>query len=101
MASRTRRHHGSRLGSSRMPLRVHMVIDGLGAGGAETLLADLVAGGREAGLEFDVTALQDRGENPGAERLRALGVEPVTLGITGLLSPADHRAMRARLAQAR
>src|SRR3954463_2840391 len=80
-------------------MRVHVVIDGLGAGGAETLLADLVAGGREAGLEFSVTALQDRGENPGAERLRALGVEPVTLGISGLLSRADHRAMQARLEQ--
>src|SRR3954470_348579 len=78
-------------------MRVHVVIDGLGAGGAETLLADLVAGGREAGLEFSVTALQDRGANPGAERLRALGVEPVTLGISGLFSRSDHRAMRGRL----
>src|SRR4051794_26589790 len=101
MASRTRRHHGSRLGSCPMPLRVHVVIDGLGAGGAETLLADLVAGGREAGLEFSVTALQDRGQNPGAERLRALGVEPVTLGISGLLSRRDHRTMRERLAEDR
>src|SRR3954463_11568374 len=79
-------------------LRVHLVIDGLGAGGAETLLADLVAGGREAGLEFSVTALQDRGANPGAERLRGAGGEPVTLGSSGLLSRGDHRAMRERLA---
>src|SRR4051794_6191860 len=83
------------------PLAVHVVIDGLGAGGAETLLADLVAGGREAGLEFSVTALQDRGENPGAERLQALGIEPVTLGVSGLFSRADHRAMRARLEEVR
>jgi glycosyltransferase involved in cell wall biosynthesis len=81
------------------PLRVHVVIDGLGAGGAETLLADLVAGGREAGLEFAVTALQDRGENPGADRLRALGVEPVMLGMSALLSREAHRRMRARLAE--
>jgi glycosyltransferase involved in cell wall biosynthesis len=79
------------------PLRVHVVIDGLGAGGAETLLADAVVGGRDAGLDFSVTALADRETNPGADRLRAAGVEPVTLGITGLLSPTDHRAMRARL----
>jgi len=80
-------------------LHVHVVIDGLGFGGAETLLADLVAGGLEEGLRFSVTALQDRGENQGADRLRALGVEPVTLGIDGLLSRGDHRRMRARLAE--
>src|SRR4051794_4397565 len=79
------------------PLRVHVVIDGLGAGGAETLLADLVSGGRDAGLEFAVTALSDRPTNPGADRLRAVGVTPQTLGISGLLSRGDHRAMRARL----
>src|SRR3954453_6705963 len=79
------------------PLRVHRVIDDLGAGGAETLLADLVSGGRAAGMEFSVTALADHAANPGADRLRAIGIDPVTLRISGLLSPRDHRAMRARI----
>jgi glycosyltransferase involved in cell wall biosynthesis len=83
---------------SRRPLRVLAVIDGLGFGGAEMLLAELAAAGPSAGFELQVAYLREKDGNPAAERLRAVGVEPVHLPIDGLLSRSSFRSVRAGIA---
>ena len=78
-------------------LRVHVVFDALGWGGAETLLADFVAGAQNAALDVSVSYLADRDGSPAAERLRRHGVEPQLLAIAKLLAPASERAVRAAI----
>ena len=81
-------------------MRVHALIDSLGVGGAETLLADLAAGAPAAGLELSVAYLYEREAEPAADRLRAHRVEPVRLPV-GRLGPAALRTVRRHLAAAR
>jgi glycosyltransferase involved in cell wall biosynthesis len=77
-------------------LRVHVLIDSLTWGGAETLLADFTVGARAAGIEVSVGHLHAR--MGAAERLREAGVEPVHVPIRSLLKQADRRAVRDHLA---
>lgn len=79
------------------PLHAHVVVDGLGYGGAETLLGDLAAAAPGAGLRLTVTALGRRRPDPAARRLRALGIDVEVLDIGGLLAPRDHRRLWRRL----
>jgi glycosyltransferase involved in cell wall biosynthesis len=69
--------------AGRTLLRVLTVIDGLGPGGAEALLADLARAAAAAGLELAVVYLRDTGGSPAAARLRAAGQEPVLLPMSG------------------
>ncbi len=80
------------------PLHVHVVIDALGWGGAETLLADFVSGARTAQLHVSVSYLASRDGDPAADRLVRRGVEPQLLAIGGLLQPASERIVRAHIA---
>lgn len=75
-------------------MKVLVVIDSLGFGGAEMLVADFVEGASGIGVEVEVAYLKDRDGNAAAARLRELGHDPIAVGITGLLSPASVRAMR-------
>ena len=77
-------------------MHVHVLIDSLGRGGAETLLADYAVGARAAGISVSVGHLHLLTETAG--RLRELGIEPTCVPIRGLLRVADHRAVRAHLA---
>jgi glycosyltransferase involved in cell wall biosynthesis len=81
-------------------MRVHALIDSLGWGGAEVLLAEFAEGARSAGIDLSVAYLLDRDSSPAAERLRRAGVDPVLVPITGLLNPADFRRVRRHLADA-
>jgi glycosyltransferase involved in cell wall biosynthesis len=65
-------------GSGSAPLRVLMVIDSLGPGGAERLLLDYLPRLAEMGVEARVCVLSERHGNPIAHELRRLGV-PVDL----------------------
>lgn len=77
-------------------LRVHTLIDSLNWGGAETLLAEYAIGAERAGIELSVAYLHDR---PGVnDRLRELGIEPVLVPVSGLLSRAGRRRVRDHLA---
>jgi glycosyltransferase involved in cell wall biosynthesis len=76
---------------------VAVVIDGLGYGGAETLLGDLAGGAAGAGLDLTVAYLHERDPAPAADRLRERGIEPVGVPVRGLLRPDGVRRMRAHL----
>jgi glycosyltransferase involved in cell wall biosynthesis len=75
-------------------LRVHYLIDSLGPGGAEHLLAEYLAVLPGLGVEPVVTAIQERSGNPVAARIAALGIEVETLGIERLRQ-GDARALVA------
>jgi len=79
------------------PLRVHVVIDSMGAGGAELLLADFAAGAGEAGIELSVSYLARHDAEPARERLARLGIEPRWIEVERLVSPAAVGRVRARL----
>lgn len=82
-------------------LRVHVLIDSLTWGGAESLLADLAVGAPAAGIELSVGYLQNVDESPMAPRLRARGIEPECVGVRKLLDLESMRRVRRHLAAAR
>lgn len=66
----------------RKPLRVHHLVDSLTFGGAELLMAELARVASRAGIELSVGYLLELADrSPGAERVRAAGVDPVCVGI--------------------
>lgn len=77
-------------------LHVHVLIDSLGLGGAESLLADFTIGARAAGVEVSVGYLIGGGE--AADRLRELGIEPSHVPVRGLLGRRDRAAVRRHVA---
>jgi glycosyltransferase involved in cell wall biosynthesis len=79
-------------------LRVHVLIDSLGWGGAEVLLAELAEAASSAGIDLSVGYLLERDGSPAAERLRLAGIEPVLVPITSLLKPTDLQRVRRHLA---
>lgn len=62
------------------------------------LLPDLVRAARIAGIDVSVAYLREKDGSPAARRLRALGVEPVWLGVGGLLRPASLRKVHRHVA---
>ncbi len=83
--------------TSRDRLHAHVVIDSMGAGGAELLLADFAAGADAAGIDLSVSYLARRYSEPARERLARLGIEPRLIEIERLVSPAAVRRVRDRL----
>ena len=81
------------------PIRVQVLIDTLGVGGAEVLLADLAAAAGAAGVEVGVSYLKDVGAGHAADRLRAVGVEPRCVAIPPRLGRESFRRVRRHLAQ--
>ena len=70
------------------PIRVHALIDSLGIGGAEMVLAEFAAVAPLGDIELSVGYLKDVGEGDRtAMRLRAAGVEPRP----GAMDPAHLR----------
>jgi len=80
-------------------LRVHLLIDSLNWGGAESLLADYAAAAGARGWSVSVGHLHARMGS--AERLRAAGVEPVHVPIRSLLGRADRRAVQRHVEASR
>lgn len=78
-------------------LHVVVIIDGLGWGGAEMLLAEFAQGASSAGLRLSVCYLRDSDGSPAAARLAALGLDPVLLPMRGLLGGAVLPALRRHL----
>lgn len=83
------------------PLRVAAVIDGLGWGGAEMLLADFALGAAAHDIELTVAYLKDKDGSPAASRLRSVGVDPVHLGIERLRQPSAVLILRRHFAEVR
>lgn len=78
------------------PLRVHVLIDSLTWGGAETLLTDFAIGAPDAGIELSVGYLNER--SAAAGRLREVGIEPALVPIQSLLRKADRELVRRHIA---
>lgn len=84
------------------PIRVHALIDTLGVGGAEMVLAEFAAVAPLGGIELSVGYLKDVGDGARtATRLRAAGVEPRPVGMPRHLGPAAFLAVRRQLAEVR
>jgi glycosyltransferase involved in cell wall biosynthesis len=92
--------HGPTLTVER-PIRIHVLIDTLGVGGAEVLLGDLAAAAPLAGVELSVGYLKDVGAGHAAARLRGMGVEPRCVAIPPRLGLEAFRRVRRHLAQVR
>lgn len=86
---------------AREHIDVHVVIDALRHGGAETLLSDFAAGAPEAGIRLSVSFLDPDGDGPAADRLRAQGVDPVGLRVRGLVSPRGLATVRDHVTRVR
>jgi glycosyltransferase involved in cell wall biosynthesis len=80
-------------------LHVHVLIDSLTWGGAETLLGDLAAGAPAAGIELSVGYLREIDGSPAAVRLRAHGIEPQLVPVDRLLAPRAPLLVRRHLRQ--
>jgi glycosyltransferase involved in cell wall biosynthesis len=83
------------------PIRIHVLIDTLGVGGAEVLLGDLAAAAPLAGVELSVGYLKDVDAGHAAVRLRAVGVEPRCVAIPPRLGLEAFRRVRRHLAHVR
>jgi glycosyltransferase involved in cell wall biosynthesis len=83
------------------PIRVHALIDTLGVGGAEIMLAEFAAVAPLGGIELTVGVLKDVGDAHAGARLRQAGIEPLAVGIPPHLGPAAFRAVRRQLAELR
>jgi glycosyltransferase involved in cell wall biosynthesis len=83
------------------PLRVHVLIDSLNWGGAESLLADYAAGAPVAGIELSVGYLQEVNGSPSAGALRARGIQPQLVGVRRLLDAQSVWRVRCHLAGVR
>jgi glycosyltransferase involved in cell wall biosynthesis len=82
-------------------LRVHVLIDSLNWGGAETLLADFAAGAPTAGIDLSVGYLQEVNGSPSAAALRIRGVEPELVGVRKLLDVESAWRVRRHVARVR
>jgi glycosyltransferase involved in cell wall biosynthesis len=79
------------------PLRVHALVDSLGFGGAELLVADFARVAPAAGIELSVGALREGELSPAAARLQAVGIEPVVVPVRSLWRRSDVRRLRRHL----
>jgi glycosyltransferase involved in cell wall biosynthesis len=78
-------------------IRVLVLIDSLGMGGAEFLLGEFAARTQEGGIDLSVGFLHDRGGDRGARRLIGQGIEPVHVPVTSLVGLDGYRRVRRHL----
>jgi glycosyltransferase involved in cell wall biosynthesis len=83
------------------PLRVHAIIDSLGRGGAEFLLADLAVTAPTAGIELSVAHFEEAQPDGAIARLLGRGISPTRVRVSSLLSPRDLRRVRRHLSDVR
>jgi glycosyltransferase involved in cell wall biosynthesis len=79
---------GGSLGQDGRVPRVVFLIDSLGWGGAERLLLDYLPHLRSQGFDPVVCALHERGGNPVADEIRALGIPVDTVPVERLRDPS-------------
>ena len=83
-------------------LRVHTLVDTLGPGGAEFLVAEFAGVASRVGIELSVAALKPLSPPaPAADRLRARGVLPQAVPVTSMIDPRSVRRVRAHLQRLR
>jgi glycosyltransferase involved in cell wall biosynthesis len=82
-------------------LHVLALVDSLGQGGAEFLLAEFAAAAPSAGIEVSVAYLAEKPYSPAAERLRGCGITPVHVPASSLLAPHQWLAVRRHLRRVR
>ncbi len=86
-----------RVGQAQAELDVLAVIDHLALGGAEMLLGQFAAAAPQANIRLRVAYLEDRDGSPAAAPLRAAGIEPVDLDVSGRPGRRHLRAMRRHI----
>jgi glycosyltransferase involved in cell wall biosynthesis len=79
------------------PLRVTYLIDHLGMGGAERLLAPALNAMRDQGVEPRLVALKEKDGNPLARVMEDLGYQVTVVGLRRLVDPAGIRRLAAIL----
>jgi glycosyltransferase involved in cell wall biosynthesis len=79
-------------------LDVLAVIDHLALGGAEMLLGQFAGAAPRAGIALHVACFEHGDGSPAAEPLRAAGIEPVNLEVSGRPGPHHLRALRHHIA---
>lgn len=70
-------------------MKVLWIIDGLGPGGAESLMVPLLSSLKECNVHSRVCVLQVRSGNPIGDELKKLGVPVDLLPIKNLRNPLD------------
>jgi glycosyltransferase involved in cell wall biosynthesis len=80
-------------------IHVHALIDNLGGGGAEALLAEFAGPAAEAGIDLSVGNLKPELGDEAARRLRAQGIGPHVVPVSRLLSVRDFIRLRRHIAQ--
>jgi glycosyltransferase involved in cell wall biosynthesis len=83
------------------PIRVHALIDTLGVGGAEMVLAEFAEVAPLGGIALSVGYLKEVPQSHSATRLRQAGIEPRPALIGRHLGPGAFRAVRHQLAEVR
>jgi glycosyltransferase involved in cell wall biosynthesis len=82
-------------------VRVHALIDTLGVGGAEVLLAEYATVAAGSGIDLSVGYLRATPGDLAGERLRAAGIEPELVDIPGRLGPLAFARVRRQIARLR
>jgi glycosyltransferase involved in cell wall biosynthesis len=82
---------------ARDELDVLAVIDHLALGGAEMLLGQFAAVAPRANIRLHVAHFEDGDGSPAAEPLRAAGIEPVNLAVSGRPGARHLHAMRSHI----
>jgi glycosyltransferase involved in cell wall biosynthesis len=78
-------------------VRVHALVDGLGCGGAELLLAEFARSAGDADIELSVGYLSVMCGNVAADRLRGLGIEPQLVPVSSMIGAADFARVRRHI----
>jgi glycosyltransferase involved in cell wall biosynthesis len=78
-------------------VRVHALIDDLGCGGAELLLAEFARFADGAGIELSVGYLSVNCGDVAADRLRRLGIEPQLVPVSSMVGGRDFARVRRHL----
>jgi glycosyltransferase involved in cell wall biosynthesis len=78
-------------------LHVHAIIDSLGHGGAEFLLADLAAAAPDVRIDLSVAHFEEARPDGAIARLLERGVAPTRVPVSSLLDPRDLRSVRRHL----
>jgi glycosyltransferase involved in cell wall biosynthesis len=86
----------------RSQIRVHTLVDTLGPGGAEFLVAEFAEVAHRVDIELSVAALKPlTPPAPAADRLRARGVVPQAVPVTSMVDPRGMKRVRAHLERVR
>ena len=81
-------------------IRVNALIDSLGTGGAEMLLAEFAGRADGVGIDLGVTHLNTRFGRLAADRMRAEGIEPELVPVSSMVGARSFARLRRHLSRA-